>query len=448
MKDKVFIIWSGDNIVAKKVKSILEQEYSYLCFVGGSFDQSKQMLSIGDTVIHQMNFCNQAIVVFQNKSEGNVSNNLFFELGFVVSEYGMRKVHCVKLQGDKIELPSDFDNLFVEEICANDKEEFAQKIVEYFIARQKLSVFTDKMELISQRYKMHDLIQAHYSESGSKCSDYELAQYILFYMQSAVMFQDDEKILDELLELKKMYNTKFSCEINQSVLISISLLKIQTGLIAENDLVYISDDTFRKFFSSTKNLLDEIERDDSGIFDEWARVILTENIAYACSLYSQNPAIKADVKKYVDSNIISYGRKCTDYIAELEKINNKNDNNDEIGLIAVFKAYLYRHLYVAHKTESLPEAQKWLNMSLKEWKGLLNNFGDNSIDSKLYENFEMEYYLTLIDYLNICNDDSIDEFEKIMLLDDIDEFISKFEKRNNAHAYIKKIIAQREKSQY
>ena len=445
MKDKVFIIWSGDNMVAKRVKSILEQDYNYLCFVGGSFDQSRQMLSIGDTVIHQMNFCNQAIVIFQNKSEGNVSNNLFFELGFVVSEYGMRKVHCVKQHGEKIELPSDFDNSFVEEIHADDKESFAQKIVEFFIARQKLSVFTDKMELISQRYKMHDLIQAHYSESGSKCSDYELAQYILFYMQAAVMFQDDDKILDELLELKKRYNSKFSKEINQAVLISISLLKIQSGLISENDLVYISDDSFRRFFSSTKSLLGEIDRDESGIFDEWARVILTENIAYACSLYSQNPTIKSEVRKYVSDNIITYGERCIQYIGELEKINNKNDNNDEIGLIAVFKAYLYRHLYVAHTFNSVDDASKWLNSSLKEWKGLLNNFGDNSIDSKLYENFEMEYYLTLIEYLGVCRDGSIDEFERIMLLDDIDGFISKYERKNNAHAYIKKIIAQREK---
>lgn len=445
MKDKVFIIWSGNNLVAKQVKLILEQDYNYLCFVGGSFDESKQMLSIGDTVIHQMNFCNQAIVIFQNKTEGNVSNNLFFELGFVVSEYGMRKVHCVRQQGEKIELPSDFDNSFVEEINAENKEDFARKIVDFFMARQKLSVFTDKMELISQRYRMHDLIQAHYSETGSKCSDYELAQYILFYMQSAVMFQDDEKVLDELLELKKRYNTKFSKEINQAILISISLLKIQSNLISENDIVYISDESFRKFFSSTKNLLDEIEKDDSGIFDEWANVILAENIAYACSLYSQNPSIKSEVKKYVNSNIITYAQRCIGYIEDLEKVNNKNDNNDEIGLIAVFKAYLFRHLYVAYQSDSVEEAQKWLSKSLKEWKCLLNNFGDNSIDSKLYENFEMEYYLTLIEYLSVCNNDSIDEFERRMLLDDIDGFISKFEKRNNAHAYIKKIIAQRDK---
>lgn len=445
MKDKVFIIWSGDNQVAKRVKSILEQDYNYLCFVGGSVEQSKQMLSIGDTVIHQMNFCNQAIVIFQNKSEGTVSDNLFFELGFVVSKYGMRKVHCVKQRGERIELPSDFDNSFVEEIRSDDKEDFARKTVDYFIARQKLSVFTDKMELISQRYKMHDLIQTHYSENGSKCSDYELAQYILFYMQAAVMFQDDERILDELLEFKKRYNTRFSREINQAVLISIALLKIQANLISENDTVYIGDDTFRSFFSSTKDLLEDIERDESGIFDEWARVILTENIAYACSLYSQNPSIKAEVKKYVDDNIIAYGNKCIAYLAELERLNSKNDNNDATGLISVFKAYLFRHMYIAYRADDAGEKQKWLGLSLKEWKALLNTFGDNSIDSKLYENFEMEYYLTLIEYLNV-EGNGVDAFERILFLDDIDSFILKFEKRNNAHAYIKKIIAQRRKN--
>ena len=50
---------------------------------------------------------------------------------------------------------------------------------------------------------------------------------------------------------------------------------------------------------------------------------------------------------------------------------------------------------------------------------------------------------TLIEYLIHCQDDTIDEFERIMLFEDIDGFISKYERKNNAHAFIKKIMAQR-----
>ena len=66
MKDKIFIIWSGSDRAAQLVKRTLEQEHKYICIVGGSFESSKQMLTVGDTVIRQMISCNQAIVIFQN----------------------------------------------------------------------------------------------------------------------------------------------------------------------------------------------------------------------------------------------------------------------------------------------------------------------------------------------------------------------------------------------
>ena len=442
MKDKVFIIWSGDKGVANHVKTILENDYNYVCYVGGCVENGKQMLSVGDTVINQMLYCNQAIVIFQNKSEGQVSNNLFFELGFVISNYGMRKVHCVKHAGERIELPSDFDNAFVTGITATNDKEFADRIVDYFLERQKLSIVTDKMELITNRHKMHDNIQAHYSDAGSRCSDYELAQYILFYMQAAVMFQDDSKVLDELIDFKKRNKTKFSKEISQAIAISIALLRIQVNLISENGVVYIDDDVFRTFFKNTKDLFGEIENDDSGLFDKWAKVILTENISYASSLYSQNPNLNSKMQQYATDGTIKYGGMCINLIEELVRANSKVDNNDETGLIAVFRAYVSRHLYTAYIQTDIEKTREWLNVSLKEWKMLLNNFGDNSIDTKLFENFEMEYYLTLVDYLRL-DSNSIDEFEKVMFLADIDEYIQRHEKKNQIHSYVKKIIEGR-----
>ena len=128
MKDKIFIIWSGSDRAAQLVKRTLEQEHKYICIVGGSFESSKQMLTVGDTVIRQMISCNQAIVIFQNRHDGRVSSNLYFELGFACSEYGLKKIHCVKRKGEAITLPSDFDNSFVEEIEGDSDEAFAQGV--------------------------------------------------------------------------------------------------------------------------------------------------------------------------------------------------------------------------------------------------------------------------------------------------------------------------------
>ena len=95
-------------------------------------------------------------------------------------------MHCVKKAGENIVLPSDFDNSFVEPISCDDEKAFVDGVVNYFLGRQKMSIEGNKMVIINNRYKIHDMLQAHYSEVGSRCSDYELAQYVLFYILKMV----------------------------------------------------------------------------------------------------------------------------------------------------------------------------------------------------------------------------------------------------------------------
>ena len=118
MRGKVFIAWSGTRSVAEKVKEILDNEHDYICYIGGNSDNNSQYSSVGDTIIQQIKSCNQAIVIFQNKQDGNVSNNVFFELGYVLARYGTRKTHCVKKREEKIILPSDFDSSFTASACS------------------------------------------------------------------------------------------------------------------------------------------------------------------------------------------------------------------------------------------------------------------------------------------------------------------------------------------
>lgn len=445
MKDKIYLIWSGNTTVAYKVKRILEEQYNYICFVGGNFENSSMMLSVGDTVLRQMKACNQAVVIFQNREDGHVSNNLFFELGFVAGTYGMKKVHCVKRKSENIQLPSDFDNSFVEDISAEDDDAYAENIVSYFMKRQKLSIETNKMFLINNRHIIHEMLQAHYSEAGSRCSDYELAQYVLFYMQAAVMYQDDAKVLDELISFKKAHNAEFSTELNEAVNLSISMLQVQTGLQTKDDIVFLSEETFRSYFNACKDMLDIIKDDDSGSFDEWAKVIASENLAYACSLYAYNPEIKPEMRIFLLQKTLEYGKRCLAYIDVLEKNTPSMENNDSIGLIAVFRAYVYRHMFLAGKELKSEDTKKWLEASLSERRSLMRNFDKNSVDSKIYSNFEMEYYLNLIEYMTYFGKETMDEFDYMMYLTDIDHFIDALENKNGEHAYIRKIESQRKK---
>ena len=258
MKDQIFIGWSGTNNVALEIKKRLEAK-NYRCYIGGNADNSSQFSSVGDTVIQQIKNCNQAIMIFQNRNDGQVSGNLFFELGYVLAMYGQQKVHCVKKRRETVVLPSDFDNSFIEALEADNDDDYAESIVNYFMGRQKLSVDTNKMYLINNRYMIHEMIQAHYSETGSKCSDYELAQYILFYMQASVMYQDEPKILEELTQFKRYHNNEFSAELHNAVNLSIAFLEVQSNLRNDQEAVYIEDSVFREYYNTCKDMLEEIK---------------------------------------------------------------------------------------------------------------------------------------------------------------------------------------------
>ena len=257
------------------------------------------------------------------------------------------------------------------------------------------------------------------------------------------MFQDDERVLTELKQFKKKYSNEFSEELNEAVTLSIALLEVQVNLANSEDSVYLGDDDFRRYYNSCKDILNTIKDDDSGTFDEWAKIIASENLAYACSLYSENPNVSAEMQLYLFDRTKKYGEVCISLIDKLERITNSFENNDSIGLIAVFKAYIYRHLFIANRERDKSEADKWLRLTVNERRQLVRTFDDNSVDSKLFSNFEMEYYLSLMEYIDYVGKDSIEPFEYLMFVKDIDDYISKVSKGDHIHAFVKQIENKR-----
>ena len=442
MKDRVFIAWSGSNKVALLVKGILEKKYNYVCSIGGNSDNSSRFASVGDTVIQQIKSCNQAIVIFQNKAGGVVSNNLFFELGYVLALYGTKKVHCVKRQGEEVTLPSDFDNSFVEAIADNALEDecFAQGIVDYFMGRQKMSINENKMFLINNRYLIHDKITSHYSEYGSKCSDYELAQYILFYVQAAHMFGDEMRVQKELLEFKHAHNFEFSPELALSVNLGLSFFDMVRSIKTNPQTAdaYIEQDVFWKFKNDYAHYEKSIVDDTIGIFDEWMRVYVNEHMAFVYMLFSSNPTVASEMRLAMQQKIVAYAEKAMCAIEVLEQRAPCKENNDERGLISLFRAYVYRNMFLARQQQGEPDAAEWLAKTLKERESLKNSFDRGTIDSKLYDNFCMEYYLSLVNYLSY-HAGEVDEFDVMMYKNEIRNYLDSVAQNNAENAFMKQI---------
>ncbi len=437
MKARVFIAWSGTNKIAVQVKKVLETK-QYKCTIGGNADNNSTYASVGDTVIQQIKSCNQAIIIFQNKADGSVSNNLFFELGYVMAMYGPMKIHCVRRDNEQVVLPSDFDNSFVEPIAnGGDDTAFVEGIVDYFTKRQKMSINENKMDLINNRYRIHDYIQSHFSERGSKCSDYELAQYILFYIQAAHMFNDERKVYQELKKFKDDYHSNFSDELRTSVNVGMSFLDMILHIrYSEEGAMYLERSDLRSMKDVHLQCYEDLESDDMGSFREWCRVFISEHLTYAYNLYADLPGQTEEIKIKNMKKSKEWAFETIKNLENLEEHIPLKDNNDHIGIIAVFYGYVYRNLFLSTKYLKDGDEFIWIEKTKKERTLLKNNFQAGSIDSQLYNTFMMEYYLTLVEYLAYSNKVDMDEDDIEDALDDIGAYITQSKKQIDRTKYI------------
>ena len=149
------------------------------------------------------------------------------------------------------------------------------------------------------------------------------------------------------------------------------------------------------------------------------------------------------MKTYLYKKVKGYGEKCLDYIEDLERIAPCRENNDDVGLVAMFKAYIYRHLYMAARYEGDEDCERLLDKTIQETKLLIRNFDNSSVDTKIYGNFEMEYYVNLLEWMTYKGKESVDEFDYMMYLSEVDSYISKLSQKENRHAFIRKIVGQR-----
>lgn len=440
MKDRVFIAWSGTSDIALKVKYILENRCNYKCFIGGNGTNDSNFASVGDTVLQQIKSCNQAIIIFQKRKDGFISNNLFFELGYALASYGQTKVHCVKLANEVLLLPSDFDNSFVEPIDDSNTEVLVNGIVDYFLARQKLSVNTNKMYLINNRYLIKDFIKRHFSDQGSKCSDYELAQYLLFYTQAAQMFNDVKAVRNELQSFKQIYQYNFSNELTISIDICLTFFDLYEGIkIDDKNIAFIDKATYRKVKEKFESIELDIVDDNTGIFDEWAKVFTCDYMVFATDLFLGNSELTQERKNRVAKKTIELADECIARIEKLQSVAPIIENNDHIGILSLFKSYIYEHKFIAYDSLGEDEAVEWLKKTKREKSSLRKHFDYGTIDSHLSENLDMEYNLTLIKYLSYSKNLNLDEEEIEECVEEIGDFLAKTQNRTSNNKFMEKI---------
>ncbi|MFA5449246.1 MAG: TIR domain-containing protein [Clostridia bacterium] len=403
MKGKVFIGWSPEITLAREV-AIQLREKEYKGIVGGREGDCCSSF-VGQTVINQLKECNQAILLFQRKDK-NISGNLWFELGYTMARYDTNKTHVFyidicKKDGD---IPSNLQGLWSEEIVSTDKDtvKLAEEIVALFEKRQKLEFLENKMGLVNRWDDLKHRISNH--SVAHFYSDYEIAMCVLLYTQSAYMF-DMAKDATRLLTEFNKNNNQISKELSLSLSIASHSLRLFEQTKREGDNLLISMIDYYNLEKDYRKALEGLNQIYASEFKTFAELMIKEHLTYLYILVLENPEVLqlGLEKNIIDKNLVLLGESLTLCDKMLEE---ETDKGKSFEFITLFKCYIHRNCYITLERLKLynndVDEHKILyhvQASFEERRELLNSYRNKNIDSNLYDNFQMEYYLSLSEYL-------------------------------------------------
>lgn len=425
MKGRIFIAWSGKNDLALQVKDYLETE-DYKGVVGGAA-RSATGLHVGQTVLDEINHCNQAIFVVQKKENGSISSNLMFEFGYALAKFNSNKIHVFYVDIDKNDdiIPSDVQGIWADFYKTEDYEDVAKAIADKFLSDQKYIIPEEKMAVVNNYYGLKDLL-LHYTETP-KCSEYELAQYMLFFAIASYMHANEKEALACLQEFtKKLYNP--GKELALAASMSICYIETLSCIQKTDETLYLKKEDFRTARRKLVKMAEEVERWQEDDFSHWLCVILYDVINYALILYACNPETPEERRTEYLKSSIDYAKKCLDICDKL-LMNPLNQNFTEL-----FKAYMYRNLATAHKLLGADDEiiRQHLSSSYKMREALWDHYNEaQRINAIILENFEMEYFLALSEELEYMEDD----FDRDDCRDDCEDYIRRVQAANREKSH-------------
>ena len=215
--------------------------------------------------------------------------------------------------------------------------------------------------------------------------------------------------------------------------------------IDSNNNAYIDKHTYRRVKEKFSSIEEDIQTDDTGIFDEWARVFVSDYMVFAADLYLSDPELNGDKRIKIANRIIELADECIAYIEELQAVAPIIENNDHVGILSLFKAYIYEHKFIAYDFIGDVRAVECLQSAKREKTSLRKYFDYGAIDSHLSDNLDMEYCLTLIKYLSYADKLNLDEEEIEECVDEIGDFLTKTHNKKSNNKFMEKISKEYEK---
>ncbi len=417
-KSNVFIGWSDDNSLALDVEKALKKA-NYYGITGGNSSHIDSV-SIADTVLNQIKKCSGAIMLFTEKTltedNGevikNLSGNMLFEFGYALSKLDYQRVLIVYIDVRDELIPTDMRGMWDKRLSAHGKtqEELAKEIVDIFIREHKIFDFGDKLRLMSQPERLHNLIRQH-MENPAYDND-EIAQIIIIFSQAAYIFDDfinARNLMNEFASKAKScieYNYNLKCAHRLAMKyfdLSLSFTDPDDG----EKKLHLSKSGYHDFIDSLTVMADDIEENivSDGMpheneFEYMFLAVAYEYIVFANMIYYGQ---RADAE--LDNSIIEYRidccKKCIKYCEMLSKEDEWNESFSKL-----FEGYVYRNLALFHKQYDTGNVDECFEKSIALRKDINHEFGqDSTVNKHFSSHIEMEYYLSLSDNLYLKDKD-------------------------------------------
>lgn len=378
--NNVFIGWSGNRELAKKIANLIEENNIFNPIVGGG---SPKDIFIGAQVIDQIKTCKRAILLVEDKEDGMISHNLMFEWGYIMARLNMNCIHVFLINKKSRDLPSDLLGSWVCEIEYDKKEESIDKVSEkiYKIFNEN-TISNNKVNYIDY---FSDWKQIYvYLTDDIPDSDQETFDFVFTGLLMAYYYQDYNNLSVVLNKVPQTVNT--------ISFVTFAKAYIDVFLDTGNMTNPLSQE---KFFSVISIFEQELKRkktlpEESEILYD---ILANDIYSLSCGLYLRNPNVDENIRKHCYDKTIECAKKALNLIDEYEKISPINK-----CVVALFKSYIYSDLaqiYLRYEgvCDTFLEYQELSVQSRKSLWLLFSAFHPEN--EFLCTKFEQEYILAL-----------------------------------------------------
>ena len=408
MNGNVFIGWCGSNELAAKVSKILSK-HNYWCVVGGNYDEVSNIY-IGGTIIEQLNKCNQALFIVRKNASGSISNNVIFEIGYSLSKFNSspNKLHLFYLDIDPKDnsIPSDLLGAWAEHINTSSKseDEIVELIVSSFLSDQKMQIIENKMDLVNDWHRINNMVINHCKTPV--CSDFEMAQYLLFYAVSSGFMNIFQEMKEPLSVLRRNVDER-SDELFNTYRLANVIYEAGCSVKRFENKGYLEDSAYFQATDALSELIDWVEKyvsDKTGgtsDFPVWFNMVAKQRYGYLCMMYVNNPDLSEEEIKEGYEEAIRYSEETVTLCDTLRNMDPKSNRE----LASLYKSFALRNIAIAYGCLGKPDLEREYKCRSFEEKKFIREYSkDLDMDTRIADAFERGYYLSMAEIVKYETD--------------------------------------------